>query len=369
MRVVVTGANGFIGRNASAQLGARSGVTIVPFTRDDGIDRLREVVSDADFVCHLAGVNRPGDDSEFDRVNAGLTRSLCELLAEAGRRTPVILASSVHASGSTAYGMSKLAAEQEVLRYAEETGAHVHIFRLPHVIGKWAKPNYNSVVATFCHNIAHGLPIRVNDPASRLNVVHVDDLVDDFAAIIADPEKCGPYCEATTTYSTSLQEIVSLLRSFRESRNTLLTEAVGTGFKRVLYATYMSYVPPSDFSYRITAHCDSRGSFAEMLKTRDSGQVSFFTAGPGVTRGGHYHHSKCEKFLVVKGAAKFRFYNILTDERHELDTSAGAPEIVETIPGWAHDITNVGGDELIVMLWGSEVFDPARPDTYSFPLT
>lgn len=369
MRVLVTGANGFIGRNVSVQLGARSDITIIPFTRGDGLEQLRAAVAEADFVCHLAGVNRPDDGSEFDRVNAGLTRSLCDLMRDAGRPVPIILASSVHATGTTPYGASKLAAEREVLRYSEETGARVHIFRLPHVIGKWAKPNYNSVVATFCHNIARDLPIQVNDPASRLNVVHVDDLVDDFAAIIADPAKCGPYCEATTTYSTTLEQVVSLLRSFRESRSTLLTERVGSGFDRVLYATYMSYVPPSDFSYRITAHRDARGSFAEMLKTRDSGQLSFFTAGPGVTRGGHFHHSKCEKFLVVKGAAKFRFRNILTGERHELDTSADAPEIVETVPGWAHDITNVSSGELIVMLWGSEIFDPSRPDTFSSSLT
>ena len=256
-----------------------------------------------------------------------------------------------------------------MLKFSEKTGVPVYIFRLPHVFGKWCRPSYNSVVATFCYNIAHNLPIRVDDPSDPLNLVYIDDLVVTFAQIMEGKEVCKSYCEAQPSYPLTVGELADQIRAFRASRGgTLISERGGDGLTRALYATYVSYLPPKDFAYEVPKYADPRGVFVEMLKTRDSGQFSFFTAHTGVTRGGHYHHSKTEKFMVVKGSARFRFRHTLTQELHEVLTSDDKPEIVETIPGWSHDITNVGDDEMIVMIWANEIFDRDRPDTYADPV-
>lgn len=364
MKVLITGVEGFIGKNLSMQLREHGGYEIIPFGRGDSIDALAAGVSAADFICHLAGVNRPDDESEFARVNTGFTQELCTLIAASNRPIPVIFASSVHAERGNPYGQSKLGAEKILLEHAEKADFPVHIFRLSHVIGKWCSPNYNSVVATFCHNIARGLPISVNDPDYQLAVVHVDDLVRSFQAIMSGEVECGPYCEVTPTYLVTVGELADTLRSFKDGRSALMIGKVGTGLERVLYSTYVSYLPPEQFSYVVPQHVDMRGVFVEMLKTIDSGQFSFFTVKPGITRGGHYHHAKTEKFLVIKGSALFRFRHILSNERHQITTTGADPVIVETVPGWAHDITNEGDDEMVVMLWANEIFDPARPDTY-----
>lgn len=368
MNVLITGANGFIGKNLAAQLAVRQNFEILRYGRESTLGDLQLAIDKADFICHLAGVNRPDDAAEFSRVNANLTQILCEEVRKSGRQVPIIFASSVHVERDNPYGASKLAAEQALLQYAEETGVPVYIFRLPHVIGKWCRPNYNSVVATFCHNIAHDLPIQINDPSYRLNLVYIDDLVDAFVRIMGGAMVNNPYCEVRPAYPISVGELASLIRAFRTSRKSLISERVGAGLTRALYATYVSYLPPKDFIYEVPKHSDSRGIFVEMLKTLDSGQFSFFTAHPGVTRGGHYHHSKTEKFLVIKGSARFRFRQILTNEFHELCTSGDKPEIVETVPGWTHDITNIGSDEMIVMLWANEIFDRDHPDTYACPV-
>ena len=367
MKVLVTGANGFIGRNLVAQLGVRKGYEVVRYGRESTAEDLKQAIAQADFICHMAGVNRPDDVAEFARVNTGLTRTLCDAIRASRRQVPIIFPSSVHVERNNAYGDSKLAAEQVLLRYSDDTGAPVYIFRLSHVIGKWCRPNYNSVVATFCHNIARDLPIQIDDPGFPLKLLYIDDLVTTFAAIMAG-EVRGPYCEARPSYPITVGELAAQIRALHASRSSLVTERVGTGLTRALYATYISYLPPEDFVYAVPTHGDPRGVFVEMLKTQDSGQFSFFTAHPGVTRGGHYHHSKTEKFLVIKGSARFRFRHILTQETHEITTAGDKPEIVETVPGWAHDITNVGDDEMIVMLWANEIFDRDRPDTYSCPV-
>lgn len=380
LTVVVTGAGGFIGSNVVAQLSVVEGFKVVPLGRSATDAEIRAALGNADFICHLAGVNRPRNEADFAEVNTGFTQKLVDLVAHLGRKIPIIFASSVHVgqanTGSVsarspahvAYGVSKLAAEKALERYAKATGAPIYIFRFSHVVGKWCRPNYNSVVATFCHNIARGLPIQVSDPAYPLKIVYIDDVVDTFARIMRGDLKCGPQCEVEPSYSITVGELAEQLRAFRLARDTGVMEAVGGGLIRALWSTYLSYLPPSDFAYGLTLHSDQRGAFAEVLKTRDSGQFSFFTAHPGVTRGGHYHHSKTEKFLVVKGTARFRFRHILSDERHELVTVAEKPQVVETVPGWSHDITNVGEGEMIVMLWANEIFDPARPDTYASAL-
>lgn len=369
MKILITGGRGFLGSNLAAQLEVREEFEVRSYRHDAGPGALRDAVAEADAICHLAGVNRPPDDSEFGRVNTGFTRMLCDTVRDTGRLVPILFTSSVHVERGNAYGLSKLAAEDLLLKYAEETGAAVHIFRLPHVIGKWCRPNYNSVVATFCHNIARDLPIEVTDPACQLKIVYIDDLVATFARIMLAGDASEPYHEVEPSYRISVAELAERLRGFRDGRDSLVAPQAGCGLTRALYATYLSYLPKDQFAYQVSEHTDARGTFVEMLKTSDSGQFSFFTAHPGVTRGGHFHHTKTEKFLVVRGRALFRFRHILSGERHDLRISGDVPTIVDTIPGWAHDITNVGDDELVVMLWANEVFDRGKPDTYIAPLT
>lgn len=365
MIVLITGAKGFFGKNLSAHLGERQDVEVLYFSRDDSLDALPELVSKSNFVFHLAGVNRPQNVQEYRTGNIDLTRALCEAIEANGSKIPVLYTSSSQVNLDNPYGKSKRAAEDALLELAIRQGSKVYIFRLPNVFGKWARPNYNSAIATFCHNIARDLPIQINDPQTPINVVYIDDVISRFIALMDGQMSTSPYISVEPQYSITVGELANKLHTFHDSRNTLITEEVGTGLARALYSTYLSYLPPERFTYEVPKYSDPRGTFVEMLKTRSSGQLSFFTAHPGVTRGGHYHHSKTEKFLVVKGMACFRFCNIVTDEFHELFTTGGKPEIVDTVPGWTHDITNVGDDEMIVMLWANENFDREHPDTYA----
>lgn len=363
MRVVVTGADGFIAKNLRAVLQERAAFEVVPITRASSGQELLRAVAGADAVFHLAGINRPQDPSEFESGNAQFTSILCDAIAQAQHPIRVIFASSTQVERDNAYGKSKRDAEAYLWACSRACGAVVRIFRLPNVFGKWSRPNYNSAVATFCYNVSHDVPIQVHDRAAAVNLVYIDDVVADFIDAIESPELETGFAEVQPVYASTVGELADLITSFRDVRNSLVTERVGVGLSRALYATYVSFLEPPQFAYSVPRFDDPRGSFVEMLKTKDSGQVSFFTAHPGITRGGHYHHSKTEKFLVVKGKARFRFRHILTNETFELPTEGSNPMIVDTIPGWAHDITNVGDDEMIVMLWANEVFDRERPDT------
>lgn len=373
MHIVITGADGFIGKNLTMRLAELGYTDVTRITLDTPPHALHAALERADFAFHLAGVNRPQDPAEFATGNAGLTQAVCAALAAAGRRATVILASSTQAALDNPYGRSKLAAEDAVHSYGAATDATVHVFRLANVFGKWAQPNYNSAVATFCHNIARGVPITVNDPSATLQLVHVDDVVAAFAQLLV-PAPVGSatgvvardaFAEAGPIYTTTVGEVAQMLQSFADSRSTLLTLPVGSGLVRALYSTYISYLTPDKFAYPLPQHADPRGVFVEVLKTPDCGQFSYFTAMPGITRGGHYHHSKTEKFLVIRGQARFKFRHVQSGQSHELVTSGDKSEIVETVPGWAHDITNIGTDEMIVMLWANEVFDRSRPDTFA----
>ncbi|TIC78981.1 UDP-2-acetamido-2,6-beta-L-arabino-hexul-4-ose reductase [Crenobacter intestini] len=363
--ILVTGAQGFIGKNLVTRLRELPNVVVSEFDRDDAPATLPERLADVDAVVHLAGENRPQDVSAFAEVNTGLTVALCNAIRATGRSIPLLLASSTQAVQDNPYGHSKLAAEQAVRLLAAETGNPVVVFRLPGVFGKWCRPNYNSVVATFCHNLARGLPIQINNPATTLQLAYVDDVVSALIAALDKPLPGVAQGVVQPEYSTTLGELAAQIEAFAACRSSLLSERVGTGFTRALYATYVSYLPNERFTYPLTKHEDPRGVFVEMLKTPDCGQFSYFTAHPGITRGGHYHHTKTEKFLVIKGQALFRFRHLLTDELFELRTSGEAPQVVDTIPGWSHDITNVGDDEMVVMLWANENFDRERPDTIS----
>lgn len=375
MKVLITGANGFVGKNLQLNLAERKDVEVVFFTREHAVAQLPDLLQGVDFVFHLAGINRPHDPAEFAAGNTGVTVMLCEALANltvaTGRKVPVVFTSSTQAALDNAYGASKRAAEDALFTLQRQHGVPVHVFRLPNVFGKLCKPNYNSAVATFCHNVAHDLPIKVNDPAAPLTLVYVDNVLQRFIELMDGADAAfdaNGFAVVAPQYTTTVGELARLIQAFKGSRWTLLTERVGSGLARALYATYVSYLPPRSFTYTVPMHGDERGVFVEMLKTHDSGQFSYFTAHPGITRGGHYHHSKTEKFLVIRGQAHFKFRHMYTGETHELTTSGDKAEIVETVPGWTHDITNIGTDEMIVMLWANEVFDHQRPDTFACPL-
>ena len=363
LRVLVTGAKGFIGKNLVLRLNELPGYEVIEFARGDSVDALPELVRRADAVVHLAGENRPLNVQDFVIVNTQLTQALCDAIRSAGRSVPLILASSAQAEQDNPYGRSKRGAETAVEQLARETGNPAVIYRLPGVFGKWCRPNYNSVVATFCHNIANDLPIQINDATARVRLVYVDDVVNEFLAALNEVRPGVRMGEVRPEYAITLGDLAEQIRAFGNCRTSLLTERVGTGLVRALYATYVSYLPTNKFAYELPRYADARGVFVEMLKTPDAGQFSYFTAHPGVTRGGHYHHTKTEKFLVIKGKARFGFRHMLTNETFELFTSGDMPQVVDTIPGWAHDITNIGEEEMVVMLWANENFDRERPDT------
>jgi len=362
-RILVTGAEGFIGKNLVIALGEHRHFEVLPVTRATSALALAEMVGIADCVVHLAGVNRPKDEVEFEQGNVGFTSTLCEALFATGRPLPVAFASSIQVERDNPYGISKRRAEEALADYGQRSGAPVVIYRLANVFGKWSRPDYNSAVATFCHNIARGLPIRIDNPESPLRLVYIDDVVAELLRFLAEPGQGVRFAEAEPVYPTTVGALAHQIRAFGNVRQSLVSERVGTGLVRALYATYVSFLPPEAFSYKVEKHADPRGMFVEMLKTPDCGQFSFFTAHPGVTRGGHYHHTKTEKFLVIKGLARYRFRHLVTNEAFEVESSGDEPLVVETIPGWAHDITNIGDDELVVMLWANEIFDREHPDT------
>lgn len=374
-KVLITGANGFIGKNLQLHLAERKDVQVLCFTKDCDVSRLPDLLEEVDFVFHLAGVNRPQDMGEFMAGNTELTQALCQAITavfeKTGRKLPVVFTSSTQAVRDNPYGQSKRLAEEALFALQREFGVPVHVFRLPNVFGKWCKPNYNSAVATFCHNIARDLPIQVNDPAAPLTLVYVDDVVERFIQLMDGADAmvdADGFATVAPQYTATVGELAAQIQAFKNSRNTLMTERVGTGLVRALYATYVSYLPTESFAYTVLQYGDARGIFVEMLKTPDCGQFSFFTAHPGITRGGHYHHTKTEKFLVIKGQARFKFRHMHTGETYELVTAGETAQIVETVPGWTHDITNVGSEELVVMLWANEVFDRSKPDTFACPL-
>ncbi len=367
MKVLVTGAKGFIGQNLLVRL-VEEKIEFSTFLRSDSIDALGVKIKSCDFIVHLAGINRPKNESEFAVGNTDLTKTIANLLQEFGLKIPVIYSSSIQAELNNPYGLSKKIAEEVLDVLSVSNGNLIYKYRLPNVFGKWCKPNYNSAVATFCYNTINDLPIQINDPNALINLVYIDDVVNEFIHVIknfkqTDKDNNARIKEVNPVYQITVGNLVKQLELFKGSRSSAVIERVGTNLTRALYSTYISYSKPEAFSYSLKKHEDPRGAFVEMLKTKDSGQFSFFSAHPGITRGGHYHHSKNEKFLVIKGKAKFGFRHIVTDEYCELLTSGDEPQVVETVPGWSHDITNIGNEEMYVMLWANEIFDPENPDT------
>lgn len=366
-QVLVTGADGFIGRNLIIRLRETGRLSVSIFLRGTGSHALSDLVAESDVVVHLAGENRPADERSFSEVNEGLTLEVCNAIrrevARSGKQMRILLASSAQAERDNPYGRSKLGAERAVQRLVTEGVASAVIYRLPGVFGKWCRPDYNSVVATFCHRIANGLPYRIDDPGAKLTLAYIDDVVEAFIAEIDGSSVGCSHASVAPVYSMTVGELAEQIKAFERSRSTLISERVGTGLTRALYSTFISYLPASRIGSALPRYSDPRGVFVEMLRTKDSGQFSYFTAHPGVTRGSHYHHTKTEKFLVIRGQALLRFRNLASGERTEIRVTGEVPQIVDSIPGWVHDITNVGDEELIVMLWANEMFDRDRPDT------
>lgn len=366
MKVLVTGSNGFIAKNLILRLKELKQDEILEYSKESSIDELKTKIHAVDFVFHLAGSNRPKDPTDFKTVNADLTQKIVDFIAQTGRQIPVVFTSSTQAELSNPYGQSKKSAEEALLNSAIKD--FTCVYRLPNVFGKWCKPNYNSVVATFCYNVLNGMPVTVHDPSVMMKLVYVDDVVTEFIKKLDEFRtqlkiQIPGFNQVPVIYTVTVGELLSKIQSIQKSRENLVTEPVGVGFDRALHATYLSHMRPEQFSYTLVRHADPRGVFVEFLKTKDAGQFSFFTAHPGITRGGHYHHSKTEKFLVLQGKALFKFRNVITDEFYEQEVLAQESRIVETVPGWSHDLTNTGDSELIVMLWANEIFDREKPDT------
>lgn len=361
-KILVTGSQGFIGKNLVSHLARREDVEVLAIDQENGPEELSSAVAAADFVFHLAGVNRPQHEAEFRAGNAELTRQVCEGLAKAGSRAPIVLSSSVQAELDNPYGLSKRAAEAALTWYAGQGGRAV-VYRLTNVFGKWCRPNYNSVVATFCHNVAHGLAITISDPARELDLVHVDDVVRCFVAELAFDEPGLVSREASPAFSVTLGRLAEFIRSFPQIRTNLQVPDFGDEFVRKLYGTYLSYLPAGAFAYELEKKCDNRGCLAEFVKAAAFGQIFVSRTLPGITRGNHYHHTKTEKFLVLEGEALIRFRHILSGDVIEYPVHGEEFKVVDIPTGYTHSIENVGQGELVTLFWASEIFDPARPDT------
>lgn len=409
MKILITGAKGFVGKNlVEAFKNIRDGkdrvhrirglddpseLVIYTYDIDSTPEELDKYCTDADFVFHLAGVNRPKDKTEFMTGNFGFSSTLLDTLKKHGNKAPVMLSSSIQASlegrfAGSEYGKSKLAGEELFRKYAEETGVRVLIYRFPNLFGKWCRPNYNSAVATFCNNIANDLPIQVNDRSTSLELLYIDDLIEEmFLAVNGEEHRrqpdgnvceneCGSgFCYCPVTFQVTLGEIVDLLHSFKESRHDLSVPDMSDGFTKRLYATYLSYLPTDGFSYKLKMNQDARGSFTEILRTADRGQVSVNISKPGITKGQHWHHTKNEKFVVVSGHGLIQLRKIGVDENGNpypvvnYEVSGEEITVVDMIPGYIHNIINLSDTEnLVTVMWANEPFDPEHPDTFGEPV-
>ncbi len=365
MKILVTGAKGFIGKNLIAELKNQKYTDIFEYDVDTKAELLDAYCKAADFVFHLAGVNRPKEQDEYMAGNFGFTSALLDTLKKHHNTCPVMISSSIQASLDNPYGQSKKAGEELMLEYAGQTGAKVLVYRFPNVFGKWCRPNYNSAVATFCHNVAHDLPIQVNDPGVVMRLVYIDNVVDELIGALSGKENRNEgFCEVPVVHTVTLGEIADRIRSFKESRKTLTVPDMADGFEKNLYSTYLSYLPENDFSYALKMNIDNRGSFTEFIKTPNRGQFSVNISRPHITKGNHWHHSKNEKFLVVSGAGVIRFRKIDSNEIIEYYVSGEKLEVVDIPPGYTHNIENLGDTDMVTLMWANESFDPDKPDTY-----
>ena len=366
MKVLVTGAKGFIGKNLILELKNRKEYEIYECDIETTEEQLREFTKDCDFVFHLAGINRPQNVEDFMTGNYGFTTKLLALLNENGNKAPILTSSSIQAELDNDYGKSKKAGEDYIIAYGKENGVLTYVFRLPNVYGKWCRPNYNSAIATFCNNIARNLEIKVNNRATELTVVYIDDVVDAFinaAHTVCVRDENG-YCKVPVEDKITLGEIVDTLYAFKDSRKTLSVADMNRGVIKKLYSTYLSYLPEDDFAYDLKMNVDNRGSFTEFLRTDGQGQVSINVSKPHIVKGNHWHHTKNEKFLVVKGDGIIRFRKIGTCDVIEYKVSGEKLQVVDIPCGYTHNIENVGESEMVTVMWANEPFDKDHPDTF-----
>lgn len=363
--VLVTGSNGFVGKNIRVALARQQDLRVLCFDAQDDITVLGHHLREADVIFHLAGVNRPKNVDEFAAGNTGLTKTIVDLLGELGRSPAMVMSSSIQAALDNPYGRSKKQAEDILFAYSARTGAPVHVYRLTNVFGKWSRPNYNSVVSTFCHNISHGFDITISDPDHVVELVYIDDVVAEFVSILAAPEAFPTGClSVVPTYRTTLGELAEKIYALRNIRSSLVIPDLSDEFSQKLHATYLSYLEQDDFSYGLDIKADNRGELAELIKSTSFGQMFVSRTHAGITRGNHYHDSKIEKFCVLQGEAVIRFRHILTDEIIEYPVSGRNWKVVDIPPGYTHHIENRSSGEMIVLFWANSIFDPHHPDTY-----
>jgi UDP-2-acetamido-2,6-beta-L-arabino-hexul-4-ose reductase len=365
MKILVTGANGFVGKNLIAELKNRGNNDIFEFTREIDHSLLDQYTRDCDFVFHLAGVNRPKDENEFMEGNFGFTTELLELLKKHGNNAPVLITSSIQATQDNPYGKSKKAGEDLVFAHGKEIGAQALVYRLPNLFGKWSKPNYNTVVATYCHNIARDIDIQVNNPDAKLTLCYIDDVLEEFLkALEGKPTILDNYCTVPVTHTINLGELADAIKGFKESRENIRIPNMEDSLTKKLYSTYLSFLPEDKFSYDLKMNIDNRGSFTEFFRTPERGQVSVNVSKPEITKGNHWHHTKNEKFLVVSGAGLIRFRKIDSDKIIEYRVSGDKFQVIDIPTGYTHSIVNVGENDLVTVMWVNECFDPEKPDTH-----
>ncbi len=365
MKILITGSQGFVGKNLVAELKQGDLGQLMEFDLGTDPALLDEYCKEADFVFHLAGVNRPKDTAEFMEGNFGFTSELLACLKKHKNTCPLMISSSTQAALDNPYGQSKKAGEDLVFEYGNQSGADVLVYRLPNLFGKWSRPNYNSVIATFCHNISRDIPIKVNDPSTVLTLVYIDDLVEELLrALEGRASRQGIYCTVPVSHEVTLGKIVDLLENFKASRQTLAVPDMGDEFEKKLYATYLSFLPEDAFAYPLKMNVDDRGSFTEIIRTPERGQFSVNITKPGITKGNHWHHTKNEKFLVVAGEGVIRFRKLGSEKVIEYHVSGDKMEVVDIPPGYTHNIENTGQVDLVTFMWANEPFDPGKPDTW-----
>ncbi|HAT4330307.1 TPA: SDR family oxidoreductase [Clostridium perfringens] len=364
MKILVTGAKGFIGKNLVSTLDREDKYEIICIDRENSKEELEKGVLNSDFIVHLAGINRPKNEEEFFEGNTGLTEEIIESLKKNNKNTSILITSSIQADLDNSYGQSKKRAEEALIKYMADTKGNVFIFRLPNVFGKWCRPNYNSAIATFCHNIARGEEVWTSDPSKEMTLVYIDDVVRNIKNVIDNEKTYIPgYQNVDIEHKATLGEIVDLINSFKESRKSLMIPNMENELTKKLYSTYLSYLPEKDFSYPLKMNVDNRGSFTEFIKSKDRGQVSVNISKPGITKGNHWHDTKNEKFLVVSGEGVIRFRKVDSEEIIEYTVSGEKLEVVDIPVGYTHSIINTGERDMVTIMWVNEIFNPEKPDT------
>lgn len=363
MKILVTGANGFIGRNLCIQL-ENEGYEIFKYDQENTDSDLSLFINQADFIFHLAGINRPKKTDEFYEGNSDLTLKMINFIEQAGKKIPIVLSSSIQAALENDYGKSKFLAEEHIYEYGIRNEVSCYIFRLANVFGKWSRPNYNTVIATFCYKISRDEKIEIHEPNKEISFVYIDDVINAFITCLKLPVHDEKYLSAFPIYNKSLQEVSDLLYFYKDSRSSYRIPRMDDEFSKKLYSTYLSFLDKDDFSYSSTNHVDQRGSFSELFKGETFGQVSINISKPGIVKGNHWHHTKIEKVVVVKGTALIRFRELNGEEIIEYQVNGEELRVVDIPPGYTHSIVNVGKDDLITVIWANEMFDADKPDTY-----